>query len=1154
MQITQIRIAGFKSFVDPTDVPVEEGLTGIVGPNGCGKSNLLEALRWAMGASSARAMRGSEMDDLIFSGSDGRPARETAEVTLVLDNSDRTAPAEFNASDTLEILRRLKRGVGSTYKLNGRTVRGKDIQLLFADASTGANSPALVRQGQISELIASKPQNRRRILEEAAGISGLNTRRHEAELKLRAAENNLERLSELSTESERQLESLKRQARKARKYKALSNEIAGLEALAAHLRWTEANAARQVASQALSAAKADVSQLTSEDTKAETQRLTATEKLTPLREAESVASAKLGQARIKLARLETEHKAANDAIGRIEGELARLVEDLEREKQAAEEAEAAKLRTQKDLENLPAESDATSSAEESKARKQLDQNRTDLRTKEAHVDHLSARLSDLRAHQQAARDSASAQTRRKDALQSETDTLRNQLAELSQTADLTSALLDAEAKEAAARDALQKAEEGLAKAQTDFQAAQQEEADAKHPAEELDQSIRALEGEIAGLKRLLRTSEVSKASPILDRVDTKPGYERAIAAALGDDLQASTDTASALYWGGADTNGASLPDGATPLSSFTEAPNVLAARLAQCGLVALSDGARLSKQLKPGQRLVSKDGHLWRWDGFVRTPDAPVLAAEQLEQKARLIAAEKEHLELHEKSKLAHETLDQAVTARSEIEEKLAQMRTAAPVAAATLNAARLATASAKQASEHAAIKREAAQTALIRVEADLRLVTQTLLDISGDSGENDLSELETQLSTARTDLIQARDAEIEARGHLTDLTRGREQAIARRTGLVRDLAEWTRRAEAAVDRCKDLQTRRNETEASLKTANEKSGEHTNSAITEQNQTVERLETDRKNAADTLAEAETEARKAEQAARAANAAAAKAREALAGASVMLETAEARFSEVIEIARNQFQRLPEGLLALAQSRLGEDALTGATYMETSQRADFLKRDRDQLGGVNMDAESEASELSERLGVQASEKKDLIKAIAKLRQGVDELNNEGRDRLLEAFETVNAHFKTLFRALFRGGQAELRLVDADDPLAAGLEIFAQPPGKRLGTLRLMSGGEQALTAAALIFAVFLSNPAPVCVLDEVDAPLDDANVDRFCRMLDEMRTRTNTRFIVITHNPVTMSRMDRLFGVTMREKGVSKLVSVDLNAAEELVAAE
>ena len=1154
MQITQIRIAGFKSFVDPTDVPVEEGLTGIVGPNGCGKSNLLEALRWAMGASSARAMRGGEMDDLIFSGSDGRPARETAEVTLVLDNSDRKAPAEFNASDTLEILRRLKRGVGSTYKLNGRTVRGKDIQLLFADASTGANSPALVRQGQISELIGSKPQNRRRILEEAAGIAGLNTRRHEAELKLRAAENNLERLTELSAEAERQLESLKRQARKARKYKALSDEIAGLEALAAHLRWTEAKVAKQTAAQALTAAQTSVEALTREDAVAETARLKATEKLAPLREAESVVSAKLGQARIALARLETEHKASTDAIGRIEGELVRLEGDLTREDAAISEAEEAKVRAQTELDNLPQDDDTTSADQEAAARQKLEDKRASLRAEEAKVDQLSTQLAETRARFQAAQENARLQAHRETTLRSEMEKLRSDLAAISQTDTLTSALADAQAREIGAEKAVQDSETALENAEAARKSAQEKEAAMAEPVHGLAQQVRALEGEIAGLGRLLRKSETPKAPPVLDRVQSEAGYERALAAALGDDLNASTDKASALYWSGAKASSAPLPEGAQPLSNFTDAPEELAARLAQCGLVDAEDGLRLMAALTIGQRLVSKQGHLWRWDGFVRTPDAPVSAAEHLEQKARLKAAKAELAPLGDKLSAANTAHQNAKTAQDEAEETLKEARAALPALSKALNEARRETAVAKQASDHAGMKREAAQTALLRVEADLRHASEALSLVSSEDEQEDISELEADLSSGRETLAKAREGEIEARGQLTDLTRGREQALARRTGLTRDLQEWARRKEAAIARKSECIKRRDDTKNSLDAAIAKSGGHNNKAIIELNKTVEGLEHERKAAADTLALAETDLRTAEQAARAANAAAAKARESLAGASVMQETANARFSEVVEIARNQFQRLPEGLLSLAQSRLGEEAFPDATYTQTSQKADFLKRDRDQLGGVNMDAESEAADLGERLGQQISEKKDLIKAIAKLRKGVDSLNDEGRGRLLEAFETVNEHFKALFTALFRGGQAELRLVDADDPLAAGLEIFAQPPGKRLGTLRLMSGGEQALTAAALIFAVFLSNPAPICVLDEVDAPLDDANVDRFCRMLDEMRRRTNTRFVVITHNPVTMSRMDRLFGVTMREKGVSKLVSVDLNTAEELVAAE
>ncbi|HRK68845.1 MAG TPA: AAA family ATPase, partial [Hyphomonas sp.] len=339
MQITELRIAGFKSFVDPQTVPIEPGLTGIVGPNGCGKSNLLEALRWAMGANSAKAMRGGEMDDLIFSGSQTRPARETAEVTLVLDNSKRTAPPEFNGSDTLEIERKLRREAGSSYRINGRTVRGKDIQLLFADASTGANSPALVRQGQISELIGSKPQNRRRILEEAAGIAGLNSRRHEAELKLDAAEANLQRLSEVSAEVERQLASLKRQVTKARRHRRLTDEIQALDALVAHLRWVEARQTMETARVQLDTLKRQVEDLSREDALREKERIETAEGLAPLRDAEMEAAARLGQARITLAKLETERRIAADAHARLEAEAVRLGYDFERE--TATQAEAA---------------------------------------------------------------------------------------------------------------------------------------------------------------------------------------------------------------------------------------------------------------------------------------------------------------------------------------------------------------------------------------------------------------------------------------------------------------------------------------------------------------------------------------------------------------------------------------------------------------------------------------------------------------------------------------------------------------------------------------------------------------------------------------------------------------------------------------------
>ena len=1153
MQITELRIAGFKSFVDPQDFPVEPGLTGIVGPNGCGKSNLLEALRWAMGANSAKAMRGGEMDDLIFSGSQGRPARETAEVTLILDNSKRTAPPEFNGSDTLEIVRRIRRGAGSSYKLNGRTVRGKDITLLFADASTGANSPALVRQGQISELIGSKPQNRRRILEEAAGIAGLNTRRHEAELKLNAAEANLERLAEVSAEVERQLVSLKRQAAKARRYKALSEEIFALDALIAHLRWHEAKLACETARQQLEESRRKVEDLSREDARCESARIEAGEGLQPLRDAEGIVAAKLGQARIALARLETERKVAADAQTRLEAEATRLAEDIEREQAGRMEAEDALAHAKFELSALPVEDEAANADIEAQMRAALERARADLAAAEQAADEAQARLSEVRARRQASEEQLAAQTRRKTQLSTDIERLRADMAGLEDAISLVRRVKDAKDAEAAAEARLQDAERAVEMAEQALTDARDAETAAQPARDDAARAVRELEAEIGGLQKLLRKAEGPTAPPVIERIRTRDGYEKAVAAALGDDIEAPTDRSAAMYWGGANNVMQALPAGATPLSEYTDAPGELAARLSQCGLVEVSDGARLATELKPGQRLVSRDGHLWRWDGFARTPDAPVSAAARLEQQARLEAALAEIEPLRHAFAARESEFEAARQGRSAAEEALREHRAAVAPAQRALNEARSTVTDASQTSERAAMKRDTAGEALTRAESELSVVNEALALIAPQETAEAESALVKRVAEARAAVAEARTVEVEARGRLTDITRGREQAAARRQGLERDVASWSARITAAAERLERLVERRASAAAEALAAKARP-EELGAEIATLSANVTSLETDRQQAADRLSEKETAIREAEQAARQATAAASEARETLAGWKVKLETAESRLADSEEIARNNFQRTPEGLLAIAEAGLDEEEMGTFTPRDAERKAEDLRRTRDQLGGVNMNAEEEAAELEERLGAQVTEKEDLVQAIAKLRQGVEALNAEGRERLVAAFEQVNEHFKALFTALFRGGQAELRLVDADDPLQAGLEIFAQPPGKKLGTLNLMSGGEQALTAAALIFAVFLSRPAPICVLDEVDAPLDDANVDRFCNMLNEMRQRTDTRFVVITHNPVTMSRMDRLFGVTMREQGVSKLVSVDLQAAEELVAAE
>ena len=1153
MHLKEIRIAGFKSFVDPENVPILEGLTGIVGPNGCGKSNVLEAMRWAMGANSAKAMRAGEMDDLIFSGAAGRPAREHAEVTLVLDNTARTAPAEFNAADTLEVTRRLKRGAGSSYKMNGKTVRGKDIKLLFADASTGANSPSLVRQGQISELIGAKPQNRRRILEEAAGIAGLNTRRHEAELKLRAAEANLERLSEVSAEVERQLESLKRQARKARKYKDMSTRIVALEAWHTHLRWQSATADQEAAAVALARSKSEVERLTREAAIAETRRLETSQDLAPLRDAESIAAGKLGQARIELARLDAEHQAADKILAGLERELSRLSEDIQRHQSQKIEAEQTLAEAKDALAALPVEDAAANQDKEVAAQAALETARTNLLEAETAADKSQQIFSEKRAEIQALEASAAAHLQRKERLDSQVQAAREALANLPQKSELSAALTEAQQLKTNAEQAILDAQTAYEESEKTLNQRQEAESEAKRASDQAQDALRTLETEISGLTRLLRQATRANTPPVIEQMRTREGYEKAVAAALGDDLQASTDPSAALHWAGSSANPPPLPGHAKPMTDFVAAPGELSDRLSQCGVVSVSEGESLASALQPGQRLVSLDGHLWRWDGFRRTPAAPLAAAERLAQQAQLEDAQAKIGPSRQAASDAQARYAEARGARLGLEADLKDLKQHVSQAATQLDQARQKVTKADQEVERAQLKADTAQDTLGRLEEELALATETYATAARPENTEQLQQFNAAAETARAELTVARAKETEARGRLSDLTRNREQAMQRRTALSEDVSRWQQRSEAAAKRVEEMLTRRSAAVQETQAAKARPDALQQKLIALR-QRVETLELERQSAADTLAERERETASVEESARSTHNLATSAREALAVATARLDNAGTRLASVTEFARTSLQRTPEGLYPLAQAGLSAEDLEITDLSAVERQVDFLRRDREALGGVNMEAEAEVEELTSRLGLQAEEKSDLNQAIDKLREGVAALNQAGRDRLLKAFEQVNTHFKSLFTTLFRGGEAELRLVDADDPLAAGLEIFAQPPGKRLGTLSLMSGGEQALTAAALIFAVFLSQPSPICVLDEVDAPLDDANVDRFCRMLDEMRKRTDTRFICITHNPVTMSRMDRLYGVTMREKGVSKLVSVTLDTAESLVAAE
>ena len=1155
MQITQLRIAGFKSFVDPVEVAFEEGLTGVVGPNGCGKSNILEALRWAMGATSARAMRGGEMDDLIFSGSATRPSRERCEVTLTLDNSARTAPAELNDSDTLEIKRILRRGAGSTYKVNGRTVRAKDVQLLFADASTGANSPALVRQGQISELIASKPQNRRRILEEAAGIAGLNQRRHEAELKLRAALGNLEQLEQLIGEIDRQTASLKRQASKARKRKAMDAEAEMLETALTAWRWRSAVDEREQSETALQSAKRAVEDGVSKEAAATTAEAHAREQIAPLKEAETEAAGKLGALKIQMTQLDADKRANADDIKRLDADLARIVSDLSREHALREEAATAIARAKDRLSGLPEQDQQAFEAQSDALAQRHELTMRELADAEARADALSGKLATSKIEARTAQSNMDRESQRLADLTRQIDSISGDLEQLGDPTALESALSDTRTESDAAEKAAAAAAKQASKLEAAAKSAQTAAQKAAAPVDEPEKLVRTLEAEFEGLSRLLKDDGVQDEKPILKETRPDKGYERALAAALGDDLNAPRGKSSRHYWsinaGSADAP--SLPDGVESLADLTDAPKELAPRLSQCGIVDAEDGPRLQTLLSPGQRLVSKAGDLWRWDGYVRTAKAPSSAAERLEQQARRDACEQEIRSTRKEADKLRKALERARATSEKAQEAARDAAGEAPRAAANASKAREAVLRAEQELERLFLRRSSLENNLARLEDD-RAAAQAQFDAAKSALVEGPSDSDEKALNAARDAVQtARAKERDAHNAMSDFKREAERAVDRRRALERELKDWSRRESHADERLDALNRQRTDVRTRLDAAKSTPDELA-LKLDSVAEAVETAETIRQAAADTLADSESALREKEQALRLARDESSKARETFARMEVRLEAAQRREEEISQQAQSRFDCGLEPLEKRVAAAHPEQDIAEFDPKEAEIRLSVVKREIEALGPVNLEADAQLDEIASRMETQARERDDLTAAIAKLQEGVAALNKEGAARLVAAYKEVDAHFRSLFETLFQGGEAQLKLTESEDPLEAGLEIYACPPGKRLGALSLMSGGEQALTATALIFAVFLSRPAPICVLDEVDAPLDDANVDRYCRLLDEMRKRTDTRFVAITHNAVTMSRMDRLFGVTMQERGVSKLVSVDLQAAEQLAAAQ
>lgn len=1151
MQFTKLRLHGFKSFVEPTELLIEPGLTGIVGPNGCGKSNLVEALQWVMGEGSARRLRGGEMDDVIFGGTSSRPARNIANVGLWLDNRDGTATGDFAGQEELEIDRRIDRGKGSNFRVNGREARARDVQILFADAASGAQSASLIGQGRIGWLIMAKPAERRQLLEEAAGIGGLHARRREAELRLAAAETNLVRLQDIQLTLSQQIDRLRKQAKQAERYRRLSEQLRGAEALLLYRQWLDQRDRAKRLAIAFEAAEARVAETAAIVESRETARRTAHEAVPALRDAASDAARKAESLAASLLAIDAEARRVTQAIEDTRRRLAQLDQDAGREQRLAADASAARERLAAERAGLVAEQAGEAAAQQA-ADALLDTARQQVAAADAALATAMQEAASAEATRQAVLRRIAAIDERQRRVARQAAEAEAKSRELDLLAVSAARMEAADAAVAESEAALVAARAAIATAEEELRRTEQARQEARPRLQAAERLVVKLGAEIDALGSLAGTGPTKKFAAVLDGVTVSPGLEAALGAALGDDLFASLDSAAPIHWAALPAEEGepdALPAGAERLATAVEAPPALARRLARIGVVPDDEtGRRLQPLLRPGQRLVSREGAAWRWDGLITRPGAPTQAAVRLAQRNRLRQLEAERKEAAAALAKVQAEDAAAAAALDGARDRERAARGAQLAASQRSVQARQDQLSLRQMHGQAQERQKSAAELRDRLTAELAEIAAQAADAERErTGLPDTAQAAQRVQTLRAEVARLRETEALHRRESDRIARDAATRARRIEAIDGETRSWHERETAAAAQRAALAGRRAELDGEAQQLAERPA-----ALA-----AERTTTD-----SALTEARAESGASGEKLRAAEAHAAAADLAHADATRIhgearenRVRAEAQHEQAVEAlaaasarAREPFECPAEQLPRVAGVPV---AATDEPVEALEQRFDRLRRDREAIGPVNLMAESEMTSMEAELATIRTESEDLVAAIARLRQGIQQLNREGRERLAKAFDAVNEHFQALFVRLFGGGHAHLELTQTDgDPLSAGLEIMASPPGKKLQSLSLLSGGERALTALALVFAVFLTNPAPVCVLDEVDAPLDDANVERFCALVREIGDRTLTRFLVITHHRVTMARMDRLYGVTMVERGVSQLVSVELQTAEQL----
>ena len=1138
MKFKSIRISGFKSFLEPTEIDLNEGLTGIVGPNGCGKSNIVEAMKWVMGENSARQMRGEGMDDVIFSGSNERPARNFAEVTIKLDNTEKKAPASFNQFDEIEISRKIEREKGSTYRVNSKQVRARDVQLIFADTATGARSSGIVSQGRISQIIEYSLEDRRIILEEAANIKGLHNRRHEAELKLNGATDNLSRLLDIENTYNEQLIELEKQGRKAARYRSVGDRLRKAEASLFLSLLNTAEKEFDELETKFEKSKNNVEEAQINLSKNTKSKLEIFNKLPELRKIETEKAAILQSLNISKIRLEEEEATSKFTLNNVLNQITQIETDIKREIEIKDDANKtiANLLLEKDKLQLDTKDFTTKKNDASKKVNELK-----IKSEDA-----DAKLSSINSEIFSIKSDKSDLENRINNLKEKIKNSEDQKSQFNITEDKK--LIDEYNKKRVNIEKLIREESNKLKLiKKQLETKENLNINLKEKKGKIDYDLNVMRADLHSLSSLLGYDEF-KNNTLEATIDDIGNLQDAIGSVLGETILApvksdNSDEQNISYWKEITAKfEEKLPKGATPIISKIKKNSILDIALIGIGIVENEKTAlKLQKELSFGQALTTLKGGLWRWDGYVQPLGVQNSYSERLQQITKLRnlqdelpSKEKEEVTIVNEINQNELELKKFFGTTKEIESKINLLNN-------ELNDTKLSISSldSKINSSNILLKEH-----------------QNILDTS----QKELVDLETlskkslNLPTLLADELKIRNAADQCRNELTDAMAAEQQIRNQESYQQRNLMQinnqkndWENRKDEAETRIKSLKERLDNLKED-KSRLEKLPDNFVEKANELNIKIETAEQKRNLAADKLVQTETLLNEAEKLEKSSEQNLASFREDMIKVEAALNLASTKIENIEDRVYEKLRVKSKQLKEIVNLSDNEELNTSIETLEkTVQR---LLNERESLGAVNLRAEEEMNEMRQKIELMSKERVDLELAIEKLKSGIFELNKEGRQRLKDSFELVNKNFKNLFKELFGGGDAELKLVGDDDPLKAGLEILASPPGKKMQLLSLLSGGEQALTAISLIFSVFLCNPAPICILDEVDAALDDSNVSRFCNLLDKIVDETETYFLVVTHHRLTMAKMNRLFGVTMEQKGISRLVSVDLEQANKI----